>query len=197
MNLLSLLLISTFAFTNLAFAPPTLVRSSFAKNVIHNVPLKRTVQPIFPILMSTEAAGSDGENIGDATGVVGTRSFRATMRATTGFSLTTFRATMRAATGISLSAIYVSMAGFTSVLVRDAMKIILSILPTGFRYFLQPFLVLYFFPLFLLRTWSSPSLRRERRDLKAALKEDWYRGVEAAEAKLDESFPEEMEEGKD
>lgn len=193
MNMLSLILISTSAFSVLAFDPSTFVRFSVRKNIIHNLPLKYTVQPTLPILMSTDASSSNEENIGVGANVVRTRSFRGTMRATTGFSLTTFRATMRAATGISLSAIYLSIIGFTSGLVRDAMKIILSVLPTSFRYFLQPLLVLYFFPLFLLRTWTSPSLRRERRDLKAALKEDWNRGVEAAEAKLDESFPEEEE----
>jgi len=193
MNMLSLILISTCAFSVLAFDPSGFVRFSVPKNIIHSLPLKYTVQPTLPILMSTDASSSNEENIGVGANVVRTRSFRATMRATTGFSLTTFRATMRAATGISLSAIYLSIIGFTSGLVRDAMKIILSVLPTSFRYFLQPFLVLYFFPLFLLRTWTSPSLRRERRDLKAALKEDWNRGVEAAEAKLDESFPEEEE----
>jgi len=64
------------------------------------------------------------------------------------------------------------------------MKFVLSIFPPSFRYFLQPFLVLYYAPLFMLRTWTSPQLRRERRDMTSALREDWDRSLQAADAAL-------------
>lgn len=131
---------------------------------------------------------------------------RATMRKSTGISLTAIRAAMRAATGVSLTAMYLSVFGFTSQWVRDSMKFVLSLFPPSvssyiseiwelrtklfltfcekFRYFLQPFLVLYYAPLFMLRTWTSPQLRRERRDLKTALRGDWDRSFRAADIAL-------------
>jgi len=36
----------------------------------------------------------------------------------------------------------------------------------------------------MLRTWTSPQLRRERRDLKTALRGDWDRSFRAADIAL-------------
>jgi len=96
--------------------------------------------------------------------------------------LKTLRATMRAATGLSLTAMYLSVVGFTSWIVRETMAVLLSILPTGVRYFLQPFLILYYVPLYMLRNWTSPKKRRERSDLYAVMKDDFKQGLQAADA---------------
>ena len=51
-----------------------------------------------------------------------------------------------------------------------------------FRYFLQPFLILYYVPLYMLRTWTSPKKREERRALHEEIMNDFKRGVQAAGA---------------
>ncbi len=97
---------------------------------------------------------------------------RSTLRAATGFSLTAFRTTIRAATGISLSQ------SISSVL-----KTILSILPAGVRYFLQPLLIMYYAPLLMLRYWVGPNRKYadESRKGHEKLVDGWRKAVEAAE----------------
>mmetsp|Transcript_31589 Transcript_31589/g.62930 ORF Transcript_31589/g.62930 Transcript_31589/m.62930 type:complete len:266 (+) Transcript_31589:96-893(+) len=97
---------------------------------------------------------------------------RSTLRAATGFSLTAFRTTIRAATGISLSQ------SISSIL-----KTILSILPGGVRYFLQPLLILYYAPLLMLRYWVGPNRKyaEESRKGHEKLVDGWRKAVEAAE----------------
>jgi hypothetical protein len=86
---------------------------------------------------------------------------RQRMKEITGFSLTAFRSSARAITGISASAIYSSTAVATSFYIRQVLKFILQLCPPALRYFLQPFLVLYFVPLFILRTITNQSRFRE------------------------------------
>lgn len=97
---------------------------------------------------------------------------RSTLRAATGFSLTAFRTTIRAATGISLSQ------SMSSIL-----KTILSILPGGVRYFLQPLLIMYYAPLLMLRYWVGPNRKyaEESRKGHEKLVDGWRKAVEAAE----------------
>ena len=57
-----------------------------------------------------------------------------------------------------------------------------------FRYFLQPFLILYYVPLYMLRTWTSPKKRRERSDLYDDIMLDFKRGVQAADKALDDGY---------
>lgn len=107
-------------------------------------------------------------------------SLRTRLRRLTGFSLTAVRATLRAATGISLSAVYASTLAATGAWIRQTMRVLLSPLPTWLRYFVQPFLVLYYAPLFILRNWASPSrsLAKRKHDLFV---EGWKHAVEVAD----------------
>lgn len=77
----------------------------------------------------------------------------------TGFSLTAFRASLRAVTGISLTALYVATLTATGAWIRQTTKLVLSILPPPLRYFVQPLLILYYAPLFILRNLSAPQNR--------------------------------------
>lgn len=75
---------------------------------------------------------------------------RGSVRVTTGFSLTAVRATLRAATGVSISKVF---------------RIILKTVPLWLRVFMQPFLVIYYSPLLILRglLGTSNNSRKEQR----------------------------------
>lgn len=115
-------------------------------------------------------------------------SLRSRLRQATGFSLTALRATMRAATGISLTAIYASALAATSAFVRKTMAVVLSPLPPWFRYFLQPFLILYYAPLFILRNLAGPTGKRARETHEHFL-DGFKAAVDAAEKKADGYWP--------
>ena len=105
---------------------------------------------------------------------------RDSLRQATGFSLTVFRATLRGITGISLTAIYASTIAVTGLWIRKVTSIILSVFPSWFRYFLQPFLVLYYAPLFIVRNLTGPTRKRARQQHTNVL-EGWKDAVEYAE----------------
>lgn len=113
---------------------------------------------------------------------------RKRMRQITGFSLTAFRATMRAATGISLTALYASALAATSAFVRRIMALVLAPLPAWFRYFLQPFLILYYAPLFILRNLTGPTGKRARETHKCFVS-GFREAVEVAEHKAEGYWP--------
>jgi len=94
---------------------------------------------------------------------------RATMRATTGFSLTALRATLRAATGVSVTGL---------------MKVLLGLFPQWARYFIQPFLILYYTPLMILRGLVGPTKDSRAEALQAheRILEEWKNAVKVAEA---------------
>lgn len=109
-------------------------------------------------------------------------SVRDTARSLTGMSFTAIRATARAATGISLTAIYASTLAATSLWIRQTMKYILSVVPPPLRYFVQPFLVLYYAPLFWMRQVSRHNKRRkDQRGAHEALIEGWKQAVAQAD----------------
>lgn len=98
-------------------------------------------------------------------------------------SLTAFRATARAATGVSLTAIYASTLAATSLWIRQIMRYCLSIVPPPLRYFAQPFLVLYYAPLFWIRQVSSRNnvRRKNQRGAHETLVEGWKQAVAQAD----------------
>ncbi|GAX15908.1 hypothetical protein FisN_UnNu059 [Fistulifera solaris] len=111
-----------------------------------------------------------------------TNSTRDTARSWMGLSLTAIRATARAATGISLTAIYASTLAATSLWIRQTMKWILSLVPPPLRYFAQPFLVLYYAPLFWIRQVSHNGARRKhQKGTHEALLEGWKQAVAQAD----------------
>ena len=113
---------------------------------------------------------------------------RSRLRRATGFSLTACRRTARAATGISLTAIYASTLAATSKWVRQTMALLLSPLPPGFRYFLQPFLIMYYAPLYILRSFAGPTGKRAR-EAHEILVDSFKAAVDAAEEKADGYWP--------
>uniref|UniRef100_A0A7S4NE70 Uncharacterized protein n=2 Tax=Odontella aurita TaxID=265563 RepID=A0A7S4NE70_9STRA len=108
---------------------------------------------------------------------------RGKLRALTGFSLTAFRATMRATTGFSLTAVRAACRVATGISVTGTMKWMLGLFPTWFRYFLQPFLVLYYAPLMIVRAWVGPTAtsRAEALAKHERVVEGWKDAVRVAE----------------
>mmetsp|Transcript_55294 Transcript_55294/g.134306 ORF Transcript_55294/g.134306 Transcript_55294/m.134306 type:complete len:311 (+) Transcript_55294:278-1210(+) len=102
------------------------------------------------------------------------------LRKLTGFSFTVFRKTLRGITGISLTAIYASTIAATGLWIRKITSVILSVFPSGFRYFLQPFLVAYYGPLFILRSLTGPVRKRARAKHEQVV-DAWKDAVEYAE----------------
>ena len=106
---------------------------------------------------------------------------RGSLRKMTGFSLTALRKTCRAATGISLSAIYLACLAATGNWIRQTTKFVLSALPPWARYFVQPFLILYYVPIFILRNLvGGPTRLRARRTHNAVL-DSWKDAVDKAD----------------
>ena len=121
---------------------------------------------------STSDDGSPRSKLRQLTGFSLT-ALRSTLRAATGFSLTACRATLRAATGISLSET-----------ISGTMRRILGILTPGMRYFLQPFLIMYYAPLLMVRYWVvGPSQQYvvDSRKGHEKMVDGWRKAVEAAE----------------
>jgi hypothetical protein len=98
---------------------------------------------------------------------------RTTILTATGFSLTTLRATLRAATGISLSQQLTTL-----------VSTLTGLLPAGVRYFLQPFLILYYAPQMIVRYYIIGPNRKyveESRKGHELVVEGWRKAVQAAE----------------
>ncbi len=115
--------------------------------------------PIGVTLMSAHFA-SEGDVEAATSAVSFPRAVRNRLRKATGFSFTVFRATLRGITGISLSALYAGALAASGLWIRKTMSTVLSAFPSGFRYFLQPFLVMYYTPLILLKSLTSPTTRK-------------------------------------
>lgn len=115
--------------------------------------------PIGVTLMSAHFA-SEGDVEAATSTISFLRAVRNRLRKATGFSFTVFRATLRGITGISLSALYAGALAASGLWIRKTMSTVLSVFPSGFRYFLQPFLVMYYTPLILLKSLTSPTTRK-------------------------------------
>jgi hypothetical protein len=129
-------------------------------------------------------ATDDDDNSDDVTDVktlsLTTQTIRNRLRKATGFSFTVFRKTLRGITGISLTALYATTLAATGLWIRKTMSIFLKLFPSGFRYFLQPFLILYYTPLILLRTLTGPS-RKRAVDKHNTVIDAWKEAVNVAE----------------
>lgn len=102
-------------------------------------------------------------------------SLRHSLRTWTGFSLTAIRAALRTATGLSFTVLYAATLAATGAWIRRITAVLVGVFPTWFRYFLQPFLVLYYVPLFVVRSWTGPSsatARRKHEAIVAQMKHD-------------------------
>lgn len=111
------------------------------------------------------------------------------LRNATGFSLTAFRSAWRAATGFSLSAVYATALAASGLWIRKITSVALSIFPAWFRYFLQPFLVAYYLPMFIIRGLTGPT-RKQAKARHEAVKDSLRDAVEFAKhAKSDGYWP--------
>mmetsp|Transcript_26522 Transcript_26522/g.56841 ORF Transcript_26522/g.56841 Transcript_26522/m.56841 type:complete len:256 (+) Transcript_26522:315-1082(+) len=136
--------------------------------------------PSSPLLSAHFASGSE-----EGSDAVVSSSFptmlRSRLRKATGFSFTVFRATLRGITGVSLTALYAGALAATGLWIRKTMSVLLSVFPSGFRYFLQPFLVLYYTPLILLRSLASPTTRKRAFKKHETVREAWKDAITVAE----------------
>ena len=153
-------------------------------------PLAATATASLTSLSSSSAffaTDDDDNNTNDDVIAVGSslsltaRTIRNYLRKVTGFSLTVFRKTLRGITGISLTAVYATAFAATSLWIRKTMSLFLKLFPPGFRYFLQPFLILYYTPLILLRTVTSRTSRKRAVDKHNTVIDAWKEAVTVAE----------------
>lgn len=112
---------------------------------------------------------------------------RGRLRQMTGFSFTALRAMVGTATGLSLTAVYASAVAVSGAWLRQSMRVFLSLWPTWARYFVQPFLILYYAPLFMLRNLTGDTRKRALQK-RARFVEGWQQAVDQANAKVD-SWP--------
>lgn len=159
---LLLLSIALLALSASAFQQGPLPRPSSRLAPRSVVPTAQS--PLFGSELSAQFASNSDESTTSSTSATATASFLRTvrnrLRTATGFSFTVFRATLRGITGISLTTLYAGTLAVTGLWIRKAMSTVLGLFPSGFRYFLQPFLVLYYTPLILLRSAASPTTRK-------------------------------------
>jgi len=126
---------------------------------------------------------SDQDGITDVAAVEASfpRMVRNRLRQATGFSFTVFRATLRGITGISLTTVYAGALAASGLWIRKTMSAVLSVFPSGFRYFLQPFLVMYYTPIIVLRSLTSPTTRKRAVAKHETVMEAWKEAVVVAE----------------
>jgi len=163
-----------------SFSTPVIVRS------INHVPCARGIsteyqerqnahaaQMLFsPVRKSSlfSTASQDNTDENERRGPFIFSAARASVRATTGFSLTAFRASLYALT----------------VSATQLLKRLVGVLPPWARYFVQPFLVMYYTPLTILRAFVS-----SQEDAKAShekLLDGWREAITSADEKID-SWP--------
>lgn len=126
---------------------------------------------------------SSSLNEGDSGDEIEKQSFRGKLHKLTGFSFTAFRLTMKAATGFSLTATRATLRGLTGISITATMKVITGVFPLWARAFFQPFLILYYTPLIVLRSLIG-STKNSKAEAKAAheyLIDGWRQAIIASE----------------
>jgi hypothetical protein len=108
----------------------------------------------------------------------------------TGISLTAIRASVRATTGFSLTALRTTLRTLTGVSITRVVKTLVGLLPPWFRYFLQPFLILYYVPILVLREMigSTSTSKKEAYEEHDKLVNYWKEAIQLAENRC-ESWP--------
>lgn len=109
----------------------------------------------------------------------------------TGISLTALRASLRATTGFSLTALRTTLRTLTGVSITGAVKTLVGLLPPWFRYFLQPFLILYYVPLLVLKgmVGSTSTSKREASEEHDKLVDYWKDAIKLAETRSGAKWP--------
>lgn len=100
------------------------------------------------------------------------------LRQLTGFSISAIRLSLHA----SITAARIALRGFTGKIVTKTMKNFTAIFPTWIRYFMQPFLIMYFTPIMVLRSLCDrPKQYDEALASHEKLVQGWKNAVERAE----------------
>ena len=107
-------------------------------------------------------------------------------RKVTGLGFTAIRSSIRATTGLSLTAMRTTLRALTGVSITTVVKSLLGLLPPWTRYFFQPFLILYYVPLTILKglIGPTPTAKKEARSSHDGLVQYWKDAVELAENKV-------------
>ena len=145
--------------------------------------------PLFSATLSSSDASNlsmvhnDGSN--DAEGENSGTSIRKKLGKLTGLSITVIRASVRTTTGLSITAIRTSLRTLTGVSVTGTMKALFGLLPPWGRYFLQPFLIMYYAPLLILKglVGSTSSSKKEDRASHEQLVDYWKEAIKMAESR--------------
>jgi hypothetical protein len=153
--------------------------SNSISNIISNNNSPREMPALSPLFSAHFASGGEDETA--AGSVAFSRMVRNRLRRATGFSFTVFRATLRGITGISLTALYAGALAASGLWIRKTMSVGLGVFPSGFRYFLQPFLILYYTPLILVKSLASPTTRKRAVAKHETVLEAWKEAVVVAE----------------
>lgn len=106
----------------------------------------------------------------------------------TGFSTSAIRASLRASTGFSLTAARLALRGFTGGIVTKTMKQFTAIFPSSIRYFMQPFLILYFTPIMILKGLCDRPKQMEALASHEKLVKGWKNAVRRAELVQDGNY---------
>mmetsp|Transcript_2228 Transcript_2228/g.5056 ORF Transcript_2228/g.5056 Transcript_2228/m.5056 type:complete len:257 (+) Transcript_2228:375-1145(+) len=180
-----LLLSALFALSASAFqplrSPCVFLSRASSRTATQTSPTVVTTSCPLALDMSAHFASGDESTASEQGKVSFPRMVRNRLRKATGFSFTVFRATLRGITGISLTTLYAGTLAATGLWIRKTMSVILSVFPSGFRYFLQPLLVLYYTPLILLRSMTSPTNRKQAVAKHETVVEAWKEAVTMAE----------------
>lgn len=105
----------------------------------------------------------------------------------TGLSMTAIRKSIRTTTGLSLTATRTALRGLTGVSVNASLKTLFGIFPPWFRYFLQPFFILYYTPLMIIKYFigSTKDAKKEALAAHEKIVEGWKDAIKAAEVAQD------------
>lgn len=108
----------------------------------------------------------------------------------TGLSMTAIRKSIRTTTGLSLTATRTTLRGLTGLSVTAAMKNLFGVFPPWFRYFIQPFFIMYYTPLMILKYYigSTKGSKQEALAAHETVIEGWKDAIRAAEV-AQESLP--------
>lgn len=108
----------------------------------------------------------------------------------TGLSLTAIRRSLRTTTGLSLTATRTALRGLTGVSVTASMKKLFGVLPPGLRYFVQPFFIMYYTPLMIIKyvIGSTKTSKDEAYAAHELIIEGWKDAIRATE-EVQDSWP--------
>lgn len=161
----------SFAFVN---APSPIVfkktstPKSFSRVQNQHFTTFKQIQTLHGMDLASEASGNDEKS-----------AVRAQLRKLTGFSLTAFRLSAQATT----MSVRTALRTATGVSISNVLSAFVGMFPLWARLFMQPFLIIYYTPLMILRglVGSTKDSRREASRSHEVFVQGWKDAVEIAE----------------